>query len=571
MEKKWEVFKALKKNERRFPELERITEQILLNRGFKNEKELETFFVPDYEKDLHDPFLLNDMKKAVERVLKAHQKKEKICIFGDYDADGVTASALMVSFLQNELKMDVFSYIPDREEEGYGLSLEAVDYIKEQGASLIITVDCGITNVKEIDYANENDLEVIVLDHHNVLDEIPKALAIIDPKNPKEKKYPFRELAGVGVAFKFLQALAKKSPKIKEDSLKWYLDLVAVGTIADCVPLLNENRTLVRFGLMVLAKTKRVGFRQLFQNGRIQINESQLPTAQQIAFQVAPRINAAGRMKHAKIAYQLLMEKNQDQASQLAILIEKQNQERQKVTTDILKKVKKEIDNLKSLPKVIIKYSPDWKIGIIGLSAGRLAEEYARPVILLQEKGDFLRGSGRSISGFNLVEALGTQEKLLQRYGGHDQAAGLSMSKENFSKFQKGFEFEAQKRITKKLAKTLLADAEVDFKDINHKLCDEILMLEPFGKGNEVPILFLKGVKIINKKLLGNSGKHLKLWIGIEKENKILEAIAFGLGEGSEKITIGEKIDLLFCLEKNNWNGNQGLQLRVLDYRKSKQ
>lgn len=569
MEKKWEVVEALKKNKRCFPELERITEQILLNRGFKNEQELEAFFVPDYEKDLHNPFLLNDMEKAVERVLKAHQKKEKICIFGDYDADGVTASTLLVSFLQNELKMEVFSYIPDREEEGYGLSLEAIDYIKKQGTSLIITVDCGITNVKEIDYANQNDLEVIILDHHNVLDEIPKALAIIDPKNPKEKKYPFRELAGVGVAFKFLQALAEKSPKIKKDNLKWYLDLVAVGTIADCVPLLNENRTLVRFGLMVLAKTKRVGFRQLFQNGRMPINESQLPTAQQIAFQIAPRINAAGRMKHAQVAYQLLMEKNQDQANQLAIKIEKQNQERQKVTTDILKKVKKEIDSLKKLPKVIIKSSPDWKIGIIGLSAGRLTEEYARPVILLQEKGDILRGSGRSIPGFNLVEVLGTQGKLLQRYGGHDQAAGLAMDKSNFTKFKKGFEAEAQKRITKKLVKTLLADVEVNFKDINHKLCDEILMLEPFGKGNELPVLLLNGVKIVNKKLLGNGEKHLKLWIGLEDGGEILEAIAFGLGEGSDKIKIGDEIDLLFCLEKNNWNGSKGLQLRVIDYRKS--
>jgi single-stranded-DNA-specific exonuclease len=569
MEKKWVIGQRVKKNKRIFPELEQVTEQILLNRGFKNEQQLEAFFVPDYDKDLNDPFLLNDMEKAVKRILKAIKKEEKICIFGDYDADGVTSSVLLVDFLKKEFQAKIFNYIPDREEEGYGLSKEALDIIRKKGANLIITVDCGITNNQEVDYANEKNIDVIILDHHNALNEIPKALAVIDPKNPQEKKYPFRELAGVGVAFKFLQALSEKSSKDKKEKLKWYLDLVAVGTIADCVPLLGENRILVKFGLMVLSKTKRVGFKQLFQNGKIKINENDLPTAQQVAFQIAPRLNAAGRMEKAQTAYDLLMESDQIRANKLAITIEKKNQERQKVTADILKNVKNEIKKLKKIPKVIIKFSSKWKIGIIGLSAGKLTEEYARPVILLQEKGDILRGSGRSIPGFSLVEALGTQENLLTRYGGHDQAAGLTMDKNNFDKFVTGFIKEANKKLTKKLVKTLKAEIRVKFTEINHKLCQEILMLEPFGKENELPILFLGKIKVVKKRLLGNGEKHLKLWIGENDESELLEAIAFGLGEGSGDLKIGDQIDLLFYLEKNNWNGFNGLQLRVLDYRKS--
>ncbi len=569
MNKKWVIGKRIKREKRFFPELEEVTEQILLNKGFKNEQELEAFFVPDYNENLNNPFLLNDMEKAIKRTLKAIKKGEKICIFGDYDADGVTASVLLVSFLKEEFQAKIINYIPDREEEGYGLSKDALDFIKKKGVDLIITVDCGITNNQEIDYANEKGIDVIVLDHHNVLDEIPKALAIIDPKNPQEKKYPFKELAGVGVAFKFLQALSEKSSKDKKEKLKWYLDLVAVGTIADCVPLINENRILVKFGLMVLSKTKRVGFKQLFQNGKIKINENDLPTAEQVAFQIAPRINAAGRMGKAQIAYDLLMENDQVEASRLAVEIEKKNQERQKTTSDILKDVKNEIGKIKKIPKVIIKASPKWKIGIIGLSAGKLTEEYARPVILLQEKGNILRGSGRSIPGFNLVEAMGTQKKLLTRYGGHNQAAGLAMDKNNFNQFVEGFMKEAEKKITKELVKTLKAEIKIRFNEINHKLCQEISMLEPFGKENELPVLFLEKIKIIKKRLLGNGEKHLKLWVGKDDKSEVLEAIAFGLGQDSEGLKMGDEIDLLFCLEKNNWNGFNGLQLRVIDYRKS--
>lgn len=567
MEKKWKIVKVVEKNKRCFPELEKTTEQILLNRGFKNEQELESFFVPDYDKDLHNPFWLNDMEKAVKRVLESSKNGEKVCVFGDYDADGVTGSVLLTSFLKKELRLKVLSYIPDREEEGYGMSKEAIDFLKQQKISLIITVDCGITNVKEVEYAQENGIEVIILDHHDVVEKIPQALAVIDPKNPAEKKYPFRELAGVGVAFKFLQGLSQKSSKIDENNLKWYLDLVAVGTIADCVPLIDENRVLVKFGLMVLSKTKRVGFRQLFQTGRLDINENNLPTAQQVAFQIAPRINAAGRMKHANIAYNLLTEKSELKASQLALELEKENQKRQKVTNDILKTIKNKLKKQRKLPQIIVESSPDWRVGVVGLSAGKLAEEFARPVVLLQEKGDILRGSGRSIPGFNLVKAFEKQAKLLEKYGGHNQAAGLTLNKKNFLEFKKRIKAEAEKKIVKKLSKTISIDLKVKMEDITTKFCDEISMLEPFGKENEFPVLLLEKAKIIDKKLLGKDEKHLKIWTKGKHETEILEGIGFGMGEKSSKLKVNSEVDLVFNLEKNHWNGTKKMQLKLIDYR----
>jgi single-stranded-DNA-specific exonuclease len=569
MEKKWQIKRGAKKDKRIFPEMEEPMEKILLSRGFENEQQLESFFVPDYDNDLHDPFLLNDMKKAVNRTLKAQKNQEKVCIFGDYDADGVTGSVLLASFLKKELKLKVANYIPDREEEGYGMSKEAIDELKKEKISLIITVDCGITGAKEVEYAKKLGMEVIVLDHHDVVGEIPKALAVIDPKNPQEKKYPFRELAGVGVAFKFLQALSRKSPKIKEDSLKWYLDLVAVGTIADCVPLLDENRTLVKFGLMVLAKTKRAGFKQLFQIGRMEINDNSLPTAEQVAYQIAPRINAAGRMNHANLAFDLLVEKNELNAKGLAEKIEKENQNRQKVTNDILKNIKKKLKKKKNLPPILVEYSSDWRIGVIGLSAGKLAEEFARPVVLLQEKGEILRGSGRSIPGFNLVKAFEKQAHLLEKYGGHEQAAGLTLKKINFSKFKKAIEGEVKKEIVKKLVKTVSIDVKICLADVNTKFCEEISMLEPFGKENELPNLLIEKAKVLDKKLLGKDEKHLKIWIKGFEEGNVLEGIGFGMGEDSGGLRIGNKVDLVFNLEKNYWNGTKKLQLKLIDYKKS--
>jgi single-stranded-DNA-specific exonuclease len=548
-----------------FKDLEPATEKLLLKRGIDTTEKLEKFLTPDYEKGLHDPFILSGMKEAVDCFLEAKKEGKRICIYGDYDADGVTSSVLLHFFLK-ELEVDNFCYIPDRDKEGYGLNNQAIDYIKGKEADLIITVDCGITNKEEVEYATNKGLDVIILDHHHVPPEIPEAVAVVDPKK-KQEKYPFDELAGVGVAFKFIQAVARETKDYEEEKLKWYLDLVAIGTVADCVPLVDENRILVKFGLIVLSKTKNVGLKQLFKVGNVNINENCFPTSQQVSFQIAPRINAAGRMNHANIAYKLLSRKETQiaQARELALELEAQNSHRQKVTNYITRSVEENLTKFKEVPKVIVQSSPHWMIGVIGLAAGKLADKFNRPTILLQDTGSSCRGSGRSVEGFSLVESLERNGTWLQKFGGHDQAVGLTVSNKNFSKFKESFIKDVEKNLPKTIDKKIYVDVQIKEDEINQKLCNEISSLEPFGKGNEAPIFLWKKATVADKKLLGKQGKHIKIWLKDNKGERLLEAIGFGLGEKFEQIQPGSKIDILFHVEENNWNGRRDLQLRLVD------
>ncbi|MDZ7611771.1 MAG: single-stranded-DNA-specific exonuclease RecJ [Candidatus Moranbacteria bacterium] len=552
--------------EREFEDFELAMEKIVRRRGISRKSQLESFFFPDYEKDLHDPFLLGGMKEAVEVLKKAKKEKRKVCIYGDYDADGVTSSVLLHSFL-NELDIENFCYIPDREKEGYGMNAEAIDYINEKKASLIITVDCGVTSKKEVEYAKKKGLEVIILDHHHAPKQIPKAAAVVDPKI-KNQQYPFSELAGVGVVFKFIQAAAGKIKSYKEENLKWYLDLVAIGTVADCVPLVDENRVLVKFGLIVLSKSKNAGLKQLIKVARIEISERSFPESRQISFQLAPRINAAGRMDHANMAYELLKADPEEiaQARNLALQLEAQNQHRQKVTGHIIKKVEDDLAKKKEPPKIIVAKSPHWAIGVIGLAAGKIADKFNRPTVLLQEKGSICRGSGRSIEGFNLIELLERNAGWLSEFGGHNQAAGLTIDKKNYKKFKEALLEDAEKNLPEDLAKKIVIDAEVDESEVNGKLCKEISMLEPFGEGNEMPVLLWKKAVVADKKLIGKNGDHLKVWFKGESGQKLLEGIGFGFGADFEKIKTGDKLDILFNLEENNWNGNKNIQLKLIDW-----
>lgn len=550
---------SLKK--RIFSDLELVTEKILFSRGITTEKEKQAFFYPDYEKDLCDPFLLGDMKKAVDRIEKAFQKKETVCIFGDYDADGVTASVLIKNVL-DDLKIKNFYYIPDRNKEGYGLNFVALEYIKKQGASLIITVDSGISSQEETEKATQLGLDVIITDHHHPPEKLPKALAVINPKKEGDQ-YPFKDLAGVGVAFKLAQALYQSFPQLEAGKIKWLLDLVALGTIADCVPLLGENRTLVRYGLIVLAKTKRVGLKQLFSVGRIAIDCACPPTSNQVAFQVAPRINAAGRMDHANTACALLscLPEAEAEARGLALEIEEQNQRRQKVTKFIMKEIESKIDG-KEVPNLIMETSPHWEMGVVGLVAGKVADKYNRPTFVLQERDGVIKGSGRSAGGFNLVEALEKSADLLEKYGGHSQAAGLVVKKENFSVLKKNLEKAIIDAGISDWGKKELVDAKITADEINEKLMGELSFLEPFGEGNRSPLFFLEKAQIIEKKTIGKENKHLKIWI--KKEGGKLEAIGFGLGEKISELKT-DKVDLLFSLEEDQWNGRKKIQLRLLD------
>ena len=393
MKKKWHIRND---NFEKASSKEQIVNNILLNRKLYTEKEKTAFLFPDYERDLNNPFLMNGMEKAVNRVILAKKQGDRICIYGDYDADGVTATVLVKDFF-DQIGINSFCYIPDKDKEGNSLNKKAIDYIESHGAKLIITVDCGISSFQEVVYAKKKKIETIITDHHSLPKKMPEALAIINPKASPD--YPEKNLAGVGVAFKFISALADSLDEYDNAQLKWFLDLVAIGTIADCVPLIRENRTLVKFGLLVLSKTKRVGLKQIFQVGALNINSGLIPSAEQISFQLAPRINAAGRIDHANLAFNLLSTPTdrEDLARDLAWELEKKNQYRQKITEKIIHEVEDKLKIKKKLPAVIMEWSPRWNYGIVGLVAGKIAEKYHRPTIILQEKDEILRGSGRSV------------------------------------------------------------------------------------------------------------------------------------------------------------------------------
>ncbi len=577
------------KTEQIFSDLEKTTENILISRGVDTEIKKEEFLRPDYDKHTYDPNLLSDIDIAVERVFKARDNKELVCIYGDYDVDGITSSTILYDFFQ-QIGIKSFTYLPDRNKEGYGLNNKAIDYIIKQKADLIITVDCGITSVEEVDYANKKNMEILITDHHFVPEKVPRALAVINPKK-KDDKYPEKMLAGVGVTFKFIQAMAQKIKGYDLEQLKWLLDLVAIGNVADCVPLLGENRTLTKFGLVVLARTKRVGLKQLFEVGRIKVNAAQLPTGETIGFQIAPRINAAGRMDHASAAYELLTrtEEQIPEARLLALEIEGQNKHRQKVTQEIIKEVTGRLDK-KNLPDVVIEADKHWSLGIVGLAAGRVADKYNRPSIILQDRGDVLKGSCRSVPAFHLMEALTSLQHLLERFGGHAQAAGLTVKKENLKEFKKEFTKLVERANLSDVKKSITIDQQIKIGDVNEKLLDELIMMEPFGQGNKKPVFLSEAVTVRRISYLGVDKKHLKIWAADSADElNQLELISFNYQNNLEDLKSaikeqkkeckkngevfneegilkeGDKINIIYTIEENIWNGRRSIQGRIID------
>ncbi|MEA1926113.1 MAG: single-stranded-DNA-specific exonuclease RecJ [Patescibacteria group bacterium] len=566
MKNNWNINEQPILNSRIFPELEPATERLLLIRGIKTKKQKRSFFVADYEKDSHDPFLMFDMDKAVNRLLQAIKNKETVCVFGDYDADGVTASVMLLDFFQ-QININTISYIPDRNKEGYGLNNKAIDYIKKKGASLIITVDCGISNEKEVDYASKLEIDSIILDHHHVPSAIPRAIAVVDPKRNGDA-YPDKNLAGVGVAFKFIQAVASKISKYDKQQLKWFLDIVAIGTIADCVPLIGENRMLAKYGLLVLSKTKRVGLRQLFHVGRIAISESRVPSAEVISFQIAPRINAAGRMDHASIAQELLLCKAAEESTArlLALDLEDKNNHRQKVTKEVVRQVRKQYLGGKKPHNIIIATSPHWELGIVGLASGKITEEFRKPSILLKEFDEYFKGSGRSVRGFNLIEALERQKDLLVKYGGHPRAAGFEITKQNFELFTENIQCDADSLPKDLFVKQITIDLDLSINELNLKFLDELDQFGPFGEKNRCPLFLTSNLRIIRKRTVGNGEAHLKLICADNDDsNTIVEAIGFGIAKDYQSLSEGDKINLVYRLERNIWNGKESIQARIED------
>lgn len=537
-----------------FPELHPVVVQLLDNRGLNTQEKIDEFLNPDYSQDIHDPYLFSDMIKTTDRIYKAIEDKELITIFGDYDADGVSSSIILKEVIIL-LGGNVDVYLPHREIEGYGLNTKAIKELKNNNTKLIITVDCGISNIKEIEEAK--DIDIIITDHHSIPEELPKAYSIIHPKLDKE--YPFKDLAGGGVAFKLAQGLlhSKKNTKVDIEQEKWLLDMVAIATVADMMPLLGENRTLLKYGLIVLQKTRRIGLQNL-----IKVSNLKEINTRAIGFGLAPRINAAGRMDHANLAYYLLKEEDRDKAYQLALELNNSNLERQRITEKMFREAL--FLEIKEDDKLLIFYNPEWSAGLTGLVAGKLLRKYNRPclVITKNKENNDLVGSGRSINQFDITKALKKIEDILLRFGGHPQACGFSITEDKLEEFKEKILNIANTELKNADTRPQLdIELEINFEDINWELVDLVNKFKPFGKDNEEPVLLSKNVIISNLRKVGKDEKHLK--IELIKNNKKIDCIGFNLADRG--LNIGNKVDIVYNLSINQWNGNRQIQLIIKD------
>lgn len=561
MIKKWEIYNSDEQKVKEICEkynLNEILGKIIVNRKVINDEEVRIFITPTRD-DFHDPFLFKDMDIAVNRIIKAINNQENILIYGDYDADGITSTTVLKKYLQERGGL-VNTYIPNRLDEGYGLNKEAIKKIKEMGTDLIITVDCGISGIEEVEYAKELGLEVIVTDHHEVGDILPNALAVIDAKR-KDNTYPFNMLAGVGVVFKVIQAISIKLNLKAEEYLK-YLDLVCVGTISDIVPLEGENRTIAKLGLMLIRVTKNLGLRELIKSSGYKEIDSNT-----ISFGVAPRINACGRMGHEDEALNLFLAETKEEAIKITKKLNDYNVLRQTtekaIYEDAISKIEKEnIENKNS----IVVGGHNWHHGVIGIVSSKVTEKYYKPSILLCFEDDLAKGSGRSIQGFDLHDALTKCGDLLDKYGGHAMAVGLTLKKEHFEEFKARFEEVAKKANIKEMIPTLYIDEEVKLKDINMDLVKSLSILEPFGEANKVPLFLIRNLKIDSIRAL-SEGRHLKL--SLRDESMVINAIGFDIGSLAEEYKIGDKIDVVGTLEINSFNGFSSVQINIKDLRKS--
>ena len=559
---------------KKYPEYNRVILQLLNNRGLKEKEEIKMFLEGKYE-DAHDPLKFKDMKEAVDLAIKHVKAKNKILVYGDYDADGVTASVVLVETLKT-LKANVDVYIPFRTTEGYGMNKNALDEAKEKGVKLVITVDTGIRNTDEVEYAKEIGLDVIITDHHAAPEEKkkwPKCL-VINP-NLEGEGYPFKYLAGVGVAFKFATAIIDRAKLGRDDKKKLeerILDLVAIGTITDLVVLREENRILVKKGLEILNKTKRVGVQELVSVS--QLNNGKLLDTWNIGFQLGPRLNAAGRLDHANTAYELLITKDRVEAKRLAQALNNRNFERQmiteKITEEIIGALEKNQECLKD--KIIIAVTGHgvekeaWNEGVVGLIAGRVAEKFYLPalVITVGSKGEF-KGSGRSISEFNLIKAVEECSKFLYKYGGHPAACGFSLEEKNLNSFMEAIRKIAKRELGKlELKPKIKIDAEIDLAEVDEKFIKELEKFAPFGPGNEKPKFVSKKILVMDIMRMGAQNQHIKLRVKSE-ESSLIYAIGFGQSEQWKHLKIGDKIDIVYYPEINEYNGRRDAQLKIID------
>ena len=563
MKKKWEIKNSIDNSV-----IEKISKEnnlgyliasILANKNIVNKDEIDKFLNPK-RSDFSDPFLMPDMKQAIDRIEQALNKREKIVIYGDYDVDGITSSAILKRFFKENLDYDVDVYIPNRITEGYGLNIEAIQKIIDEKYNLIITVDCGITAIDEINKAKENGIDVIVTDHHEQGENIPEAIAVVDLKR-KDCKLDFREFAGCGVAFKLIQALSIRLD-LKEECYLKYLDIAAIGTISDIVPLVKENRTITKLGLMLLKQTKNIGLRTLINDVAFKAIDSN-----SISFGLAPRINACGRMGHQDDALELLLTDDPIEARKLVATLNGYNNKRQEIEKNITDEVIKSIESKNQTDSIIVEAGEGWHHGVIGIVSSKITDMYNKPSILLSIEDDLSKGSGRSIQGFDLHEALINLKDEIVQAGGHSMAIGMTIKTENIEAFREKINEYALANNIQELVPIIEIDSILNLKDINIEEIKELSLLEPFGEENNKPIFRLNKLKIESIRAL-TEGKHLKLDLVDENMNHI-SAIGFFLGYLSDEYRVGDVIDIIGNLEINSFNNIENIQILIKDIRHS--
>ena len=549
-------------------EVHPVVERLLLQRGIDETQKLEQFFSPDYDRDLHDPFLFAQMRAVVDRITRARDDKEKIGIFGDHDVDGISGATILHEAL-TELGIENEVYIPDKHTEGHGINEKAIEQFHKNGVTLMISVDCGSTNVDEVATAKKKGIDTIIIDHHNTPEVLPEAFAIINPKLP-DAGYPFDGLCGTATAFKVVTALFQELLPEEVGQLKWLLDIVAIGTIADCMPLIDENRTIVHYGLLVLSKSRRVGYQELISVGRLPIGENQMPDARTVAFHIAPRLNAAGRMAHAEDAFFLLAEKDRTKATVRAQDLEEKNKKRRKITDTLVKEVDALAHEEFAERKSVVVAAEHYPVGVVGIIAGRIASTHQKPAAVFAKGDTESRGSFRSIENVNVAAALAACEDLLVKHGGHDQAAGATIANEYLDAFSERFEEAIATQMgAATIEQTLLADLELDGHHVDFDLAAQIKKFAPFGQDNEEPLFVLKDLVVLEKKLVGSGNKHLKLSLQPGANSpKVFDAIGFGLGAYYDTIKIGDVVDVVATVGENEWRGSKSLQLTLTDLKK---
>jgi single-stranded-DNA-specific exonuclease len=568
-----------------FPTISPVVLKLLYHRDIRTQEAMDEFLNPDYGQDIHDPYLFVDMDKAVDRIFQAIEKNESITIYGDYDADGVSASTILSDTI-HAIGGEHTVYLPHRDTEGYGLNSQAVETLAHEHTKVLITCDCGISNTEEVAKAHELGIDVIITDHHHVPDVLPEAYAIIHPRLERET-YPGKWLAGAGVAFKLCQAMLQRHKESGKELTtgdthdgfeKWLLDMVAIATVADMVPLLGESRTLTKYGLIVLQKTRRIGLIKMYKEAGIMHEDGSWKreiNAGTIGYQIAPRINAAGRIAHSNVAYELMTTKDPIKATDMAYQLEVNNTDRKKLVETMMEVAESEIAMQKDNPVYVV-WQEGWRTGVVGLVAGKLKEKYGKPVFAIAINGDEITGSGRSIDGFHITEALTSMSHLFVKFGGHPMAAGFSLNGvEAFESFKtKVLEIYTEQTKGKELIPTINIDAEVKLDDIDWNLYDLLGQFEPFGKDNEQPLYAAMGIEVVSAKSMGKDGQHITImakqdggntrkfvgWNYCHKDNE---------HNWCTILSPGDIIDVIFDIGVNEWNGNRTLQLTIKDIKQS--